>query len=132
VQISSTYLSSTYLSSTYLSDADLSQAIFSNTSLHSSNFEGTIILKPIDLESSLIKLLERISLSNKLTKIELPVFTGAITDDEHLFELLQLKIKPENLLPILVKSKYDLIKELKKKSYTDDQIKRFVSQSKFS
>ena len=69
----------------------LSQAKFSNTNLHASNFEGSIILKPIDLESSLIKLYERISSSNKSNNVELPVFTGALTDYEHLFRILQLK-----------------------------------------
>ena len=45
--------------------------------------------------------------------------------------LIKLKIKSENL-PILVESKEELIKELKKKSYTEEQIERFVSQSKFA
>ena len=56
---------------------------------------------------------------------------GAITDDNDFFNLLKLQIKPENL-PILVESKESLINELKKKSFTDEQIERFVIQSKFS
>jgi hypothetical protein len=112
-----------------MSSNHLSQAKLSNTNLDASNFEGSIILKPIDLESSLIELFIRIPSSNKLTNIKLPVFIHAITDDAHLFRLL-LKIKPENV-PILVESKEQLVSELKKKKYSDKQIERFVSQSKF-
>ena len=58
-------------------------------------------------------------------------FYGAITDDRDFFELLESNINPVNML-ILVESKEDLIRELKKKSYSDEQIEKFVSRSKFS
>ena len=55
---------------------------------------------------------------------------GAITDDKDFFNLLKFQIKSENL-PILAESKDELIEELKKKLYTDEQINQFISQSKF-
>jgi len=48
-------------------------------------------------------------------------FKDGIIDDRDLFNLLQIKIKPENM-PTLVNNKDELRKELEKKSYTEEQI----------
>jgi DDE superfamily endonuclease len=100
----------------FLFDLDQSN-IYSLEHISEAKLYGAIILKSINFRS--------LTINDKTN------FNAIITDDINFFDLLEPKIKSGNT-PILIKTKDDLIKELKKKSYTEDQIERFVSQSKFS
>jgi uncharacterized protein YjbI with pentapeptide repeats len=110
------------LSGTKLYRADLSGTILSGTILSGTILSGTDLSGAITLKPRYIQ---------KLFIDENTVLTGGITDDKDFFNLLKLYIKSGNM-PILVKNKEVLIKELQKKLYTEDQINEFVKQSKFA
>src|SRR6478672_3196465 len=110
-------LSGTKLYRADLSGTILSGTILSGTILSGADLSGAITLKPRYIQ--------------KLFIDENTVITGGITDDKDFFNLLKLYIKSGNM-PILVKNKEVLIKELQKKLYTEDQINEFVKQSKFA
>src|SRR6185312_769628 len=107
-------LSGTKLYRADLSGTILSVTILSGTILSGADLSGAITLKPRYIQ--------------KLFIDENTVLTGGITDDKDFFNLLKLYIKSGNM-PILVKNKEVLIKELQKKLYTEDQINEFVKQS---
>ncbi len=57
-------------------------------------------------------------------------FSNSLTDDEDLIDFLRKTISLEKL-PILAKSKDEIIKELKNREYSFEKIEELVKQSKF-